>query len=108
MENDQVVERDQDIGRGTALLITGAVLFILKWVLPVVTPLAIGGYAIYRFYRKELGEGLIFMALAVLAWFLRVPLGWLLWVIGAGFVAFGVFYLIKGMRGESQVSDTES
>lgn len=90
--------RDQDVGRGTALVVTGAVMVLLKWVLPPVAPIAIAAYAVYRLYYRDLAEGLLALALAVLAWVLRIPVGWLLWLAGAAMVAFGLFYLIRGLR----------
>lgn len=98
MEFDLIVRRDQDLGRGTALIVSGAVMVLLKWVLPPVAPLAIAAYGIYRLYRKDISEGLLALAIAVLAWFLRPFVGWLLWVVGAAMVAFGLFYLIRGLR----------
>jgi len=90
--------RDMDLGRGTALMITGAVMVLLKWVLPPVAPLAIAAYAVYRLYYKDVAEGLLALALAVLAWVLRQPLGWALWLAGAAMVGFGLFFLIRGLR----------
>ncbi|NIP73051.1 MAG: hypothetical protein GWO16_08485, partial [Gammaproteobacteria bacterium] len=88
-------------GRGTALLVSGAVMVLLTWVLPSVAPVAVGAYGVYQLYRKQPAEGLLALALAVVFWFLRVPLGWLLWLAGAGMVGFGLFYLIRGLRAPS-------
>jgi hypothetical protein len=90
--------REQDLGRGTALLVSGAVMVLLKWVLPPVAPVAIAAYAIYRLYYKDVAEGLLALALAVLAWYLRTPVGWLLWLVGAAMVSFGLFFVIRGLR----------
>lgn len=90
--------RDQDLGRGTALLVTGAVMVLLKWVLPPVAPIAIAAYAVYRLYYRDLAEGLLALALAVVFWVLRAPLGWVLWLAGAAMVAFGLFFVIRGLR----------
>jgi len=94
--------RDQDLGRGTALLVTGAVMVLLKWVLPPVAPIAVAAYGIYRLYRKDLGEGLLALAIAVLVWVLRHALGWLLWLIGAAMVCVGIFFLIRGTLASSR------
>lgn len=93
--------RDQDLGRGTALLVSGAVMVLLKWVLPVVAPLAVAAYGLYRLYHKDLSEGLLALGIAVVAWLLRPFVGWLLWLIGAAMVAIGLFYLIRGMRSDA-------
>lgn len=103
MNYEIITRREHDIGRGTALLASGAVMVLLTWLLPLVAPLAIAGYAIYRLYHKELSEGLLGMALAVVLWYLRHPLGWFLWLVGAAMVAFGLFFLIRGMRSSSVV-----
>ena len=50
---------------------------------------------------RQIAEGLLALALAVVAWYLRPFVGWLLWVLGAAMVAFGLFYLIRGLRSES-------
>ncbi len=101
MQFELMTQREHDLGRGTALMIFGAVMVLLKWVLPPVAPLAIAAYGLYRLYHKEIGEGLLGLALAVLLWVLRVPFGWLLWLLGAAMVAFGLFFLIRGLRGPS-------
>jgi hypothetical protein len=98
MEIELNARRDQDLGRGTALLVSGAVMVLLKWVLPPVAPVAIAAYAIYRLYYKDVAEGLLALALAVLAWVLRYPLGWVLWLGGAAMVGIGLFYVIRGLR----------
>jgi len=97
MNSESHPNRDQDLGRGTALLVTGAVMVLLKWVLPPVAPIAVAAYGLYRLYRKDIGEGLLALAIAVLVWVLRHPLGWLLWLTGAAMVGFGVFFLIRGL-----------
>ena len=98
MEFEVDAQREQDLGRGTALLVSGAVMVLLKWVLPPVAPMAIAAYAVYRLYQKDVPEGLLALALAVLAWVLRTPLGWMLWLAGAAMVGFGLFYVIRGLR----------
>jgi hypothetical protein len=91
------LRREQDLGRGTALLVTGAVMVLLKWVLPPVAPLAIAAYGVYRLYHKAVPEGLLALVAAAVVWFLRAPLGWLLWVVGGLIVAWGLFLLIRGL-----------
>jgi hypothetical protein len=101
IDPDPIARRERDLGRGSALVIFGAVMVLLKWVLPVVAPLAIAAYGFYRLYHKEIGEGLVALSLAVLFYFLRQPLGWLIWLVGALMVGFGLFYLIRGVRAAS-------
>lgn len=101
MEMDLNARRDQDLGRGTALLVSGAVMVLLKWILPSVAPVAIAAYALYRLYYKDIAEGLLALALAALAWVLRYPLGWLLWLGGAAMVGFGLFFVIRGLRADA-------
>lgn len=98
MDTEPNLSREQDLGRGTALMILGAVLVLLRWVLPPVAPLAIAAYGLWRLYRKEVGEGLLALALAVLAWVLRGLVGGLLWILGAVIVVAGLFFLIRGFR----------
>lgn len=108
MDTEQSVVRDQDIGRGTALIVTGTVMVILKFVVPWVMPLAVGAYGVYRLYKKQLGEGLIFLALAVVAWYLGKLVEWSLVFIGALFVGFGLFYLLKGFRADAVNDEPEA
>jgi hypothetical protein len=96
-----IERREQDLGRGTALLVSGAVMVLLKWILPPVAPVAIAAYGLYRLYYKDVGEGLLALALAVVAWVLRYPLGWLLWLGGAAMVGFGLFFVIRGLLADS-------
>ena len=100
MEHELITDRNQDIGRGTALLAAGAVMVLLTWVLPWAAPFAIGAFGIYRLIQKEPGEGLLFMALGIVTWFLRKPVEILLWLTGFLIVAVGLFMLIRGLRGE--------
>ena len=101
MQIEMIVQRDQDVGRGTALLVSGAVMVLLRWVLPPVAPLAIAAYGIYRLFHKQIGEGLLALAVAVLAWYLRGVVGGLLWLIGAAMVGFGLFFLIRGLLSDA-------
>ncbi len=98
MDLEIELRQEQDVGRGTALLVSGAVMVLLKWVLPPVAPVAVAAYAIYQFTRKQIAEGSVALAVAVLLWFLRAPLGWLLWVAGASMVGFGLFFVVRGLR----------
>lgn len=98
MEDQALIAGNRDSGRGVAMLTAGAVLVLLKWVLPPVAPLAVGAYGIYQLYYRQYAEGAIALALAVALWFLRPVVGWLLWVVGAAFVAFGLFFLIRSLR----------
>jgi 4-amino-4-deoxy-L-arabinose transferase-like glycosyltransferase len=101
MDYQLVNRREQDIGRGTALLISGAVMVLLTWILPLIAPLAVAAYGLYQLYHKHIGEGLVGLALAVLLWFLRLPVRWLLWLVGAVMVGIGVFLLIRGLRSQA-------
>ena len=87
-----------DRDRGIALLVAGAVMVLLKWILPVAAPFAVLAFAIYQLANRRWQEGLIFLAVAVVLWLLRMPLGWLLWLLGFLMVGFGVFYLIRSIR----------
>lgn len=98
MNFDLISRKDQDIGRGTALLVSGAVFVLLKWILPDIAWLAIAAYGVYRLFRKEVGEGVVALALAVLFFLIRGFLGWLLWIAGALIVGFGIFFLLRAFR----------
>lgn len=98
MSFNMISNKDQDIGRGTALLASGAVMVLLKWVLPVIAPLAVAAYGIYRFTRKDIGEGLVALACAVLFYYLQGAVAWLLWTAGGLMVGFGLFFLIRALR----------
>jgi len=102
MDYEMISEKEQDIGRGTALLAAGAVMVLLTWVLPWSVPFAVGGYGVYRLGQKQIGEGLLFLALGVVFWFLRRPVEMLLWFTGFVVVAVGIFMLIRGLRGDQQ------
>jgi len=102
MEYDVIPEKEQDIGRGTALLAAGAVIVLLTWVLPWSAPFAVGAYGISRLVQKQVGEGMLFLALGVVFWFMRRPVELLLWFVGFAIVAVGVFMLIRGLRGDQQ------
>jgi hypothetical protein len=88
----------QDTSRGLAMLIAGAVMVLLKWVLPPVAPLVVAAYGIYQAVHRRYGEGLAAVGVAVVLWYARGVVGWLLWLVGAAFVAAGLFFLIRSMR----------
>ena len=88
----------QDSSRGVAMLIAGAVMVVLKWVLPAVAPLAVAAYGIYQAVNRRYGEGLAAIGIAVVLWYARGVVGWLLWLVGAAFVLAGLFFLIRSMR----------
>ena len=103
MDMEPIQSREQDTNRGIALLVTGAVMVLLRWVLPPVAPVAIAAYGVWRLFRKEVGEGLLALAIAVLAWVLRGFVGGVLWMIGAVVVAAGLFFLIRGLRSSASM-----
>ena len=88
----------QDTSRGLAMLIAGAVMVLLKWVLPPVAPLAVAVYGAYQGLNRQYGEGLAAIGLAIVLWYARGLVGWLLWLIGAAFVLAGLFFLIRSLR----------
>jgi len=104
MDYEVIYRKDQDVDRGVALLIAGAVMVLLKWVLPPVAPLAVLAYGVYRLYLREFAEGGVAIAVAVVLWFLRAPVEWLLWLAGVLMAGFGLFFLIRGLRGHYQLS----
>lgn len=88
----------QDTSRGLAMLIAGAVMIVLKWVLPPVAPLAVAAYGAYQALNRQYGEGLAAVGVAVVLWYARGFVGWLLWLIGAAFVLAGLILLIRSMK----------
>ena len=42
MEFKIISQKDQDLGRGVALLGAGAMMMLLKFVLPIMAPIALG------------------------------------------------------------------
>ena len=98
MDYDMITERDQDIGRGSALLAAGAVMVLLTWILPWAAPISVAAYGIYRLTQKQIGEGLLFVAMGIVFWILRKPVEWLLWLGGVGIVGVGVFLILRGLR----------
>ena len=100
MDYEIISQQGLDRDRGIALLVAGAVMILLKWVLPAVAPLAVLAYAVYRLVDKRYKEAAVFAAIAIGLWFLRMPLGWMLWLFGFLMVGFGVFYLLRSFRGQ--------
>lgn len=87
-----------DTSRGLAMLVAGAVMVLLKWIVPAVAPLAVAAYGIYQVINRRYGEGAAAVGIAVLLWYGRGVVGWLLWVLGAAFVLAGLFLLIRSLR----------
>ena len=101
MSYNLIPQREQDIGRGTALLVCGAVLVLLKFTIPWIAWLVIGAYGLYRLFLKDVGEGLVALALAVVFYFLSGLLAGVLWVLAALVAGAGLFFLIRALRGSS-------
>ncbi len=102
MEFNIISRKEQDLGRGVALMVAGAVMVVLNWV-PFVAPLALGAYAIYRLLMKGYKEAAIVLGIAVALWFLQGVISWLLFAFGAGMAGFGLFFLVRGMRGKYMI-----
>ncbi len=100
MDFNIISRKEQDLGRGVALMVGGAVMVVLKWVLPVVAPLALAAYAVYRLFMKSYKEAAIALGIAVVLWFLQGVVSWLLLAFGAGMAGFGLFFLVRGLRGK--------
>ena len=103
MDFEIISRKDQDLGRGVALLVSGAVMMLLKFVLPVMAPIALAAYAFYRLFRRNYVESAIMIVVALALWYLQGLMGGLLFLIAAGMVGFGLFFLIRGMRGQSLI-----
>ncbi|MEE8554770.1 MAG: hypothetical protein V3T00_02835 [bacterium] len=101
MDNEFGYLVKRDTGRGVAMLTAGAVMVLLKWVLPPVAPVAVAAYGGYQIYNRQYLEGAIAIGLAVVLWLVRGLVGGLLWVVGAGLVGLGLFFLIRSLRGSS-------
>lgn len=97
MEYNLIPQRERDLGRGTALLVCGAIMVLLTWILPAIAFLAVAAYGVYRLYLKEITEGLIALVVAVVFYFLSGLLAGLLWVIGALVAGMGLFFLIRAL-----------
>ena len=103
MDNEITNRKDQDLGRGVALMVAGAVMVLLKFVLPVMAPIVLAGYGIYRLFMRGFMESAIVIAVALVLWFLQGLVGWLLLILGAGMTGIGLFYLIRGVRGQNMI-----
>lgn len=99
MEPQWLPPAQTDAQRGTALLVSGAVMVVLKWLVPYVAPFAVAAYGLYALYHRHAVEGLAALGVAILLWLLRVPLAVLFWFVGAAMAAVGIFFLIRSMRG---------
>ena len=98
MDRQWLERSETDAQRGTALLVSGTVMVVLKWLVPYVAPVAVAAYGLYALYHRHTVEGLVALGVAVLLWMLRAPLGALLWLVGAAMATCGLFFLIRGMR----------
>jgi len=84
--------------RGLALLIAGAAMVVLHWIVPPLAPLAVAAYGGYQVFRARFGEGAVALLVCIGLWYTRPLVGWLLWMVGAAFVLAGLFYLIQSLR----------
>jgi len=103
MDHEITSRKDQDLGRGVALMVAGAVMVLLKFVLPVMAPIVLAGYAVYRLFTRGFMESAIAIAVALGLWFLQGLVGWLLLMLGAGMAGIGLFFLIRGVRGQYKI-----
>ena len=103
MEFKIISRKDQDLGRGVALMAVGAMMMMLKFVLPVMAPIALAGYAIYRLFFRNYLESAVAIGVALVLWFLQGLVGWGLLIISAAMVGFGLFFLIRGIREQNQI-----
>jgi len=87
--------------KGAALLGAGAGTLILHWIVPPLAPVAVAAYGVFQAFKGRLGEAALAVLIAVALWYLRPLVGWLLWMVGAGFMLGGLFYLIQS-RGEAE------
>ena len=99
MDYEIIRRKDQDVGRGIALLVAAAGMVLLTWVVPAVAPVALAGYGIYLMFMRRFREMAVALLVAVGLWFLAGLLGGLLWWFGAAMAGFGLFFLIRGFRG---------
>ena len=99
MDYEIISRKDQDLGRGIALLVASAVMVLLMWVVPAVAPVALAGYGIYMLFLRRFREMAVTLVVAVGLWFLAGLLGGLLWLFGVAMAGFGLFFLIRGFRG---------
>ena len=103
MEFKIISQKDQDLGRGVALMGAGAMMMLLKFVLPIMAPIALAGYAFYRLFAKNYLESAVTLAVALALWYLQGLVGWVLLMISSAMVGFGVFFLIRGMREKNRI-----
>ena len=103
MDFEIISQKDQDLGRGVALMGAGAMMMLLKFVLPWMAPIALAAYAFYRLFMRNYLEAAAAIGVALVLWYLQGLVGWLLLLISAGMVGFGVFFLIRGVREKSQI-----
>lgn len=103
MNFDLISQKDQDLGRGVALMGAGAMMMLLKFVLPWMAPIALGAYAFYRLSMRSYLESAVAIGIALALWYLQGLVGWLLLMVSAGMVGFGLFFLIRGMRGQDRI-----
>ena len=103
MEYDLIPQKERDLGRGAALLVCGAVMVLLTWIVPWIAFLAVAAYGVYRLYLKEISEGLIALAVAVVFYFFSGLLAGLLWIVGALAAGAGLFFLIRALMEKSRV-----
>ena len=100
MDFDIINKRDQDMGRGVVLILGSALMVLLQFIIPAVAPLVMVAYGVYRLFTKNYGESAIAILLAILFWFLRAPISWIFWMFGAGMAGVGLFFIIRGIRGQ--------
>lgn len=103
MEFKIISQKDQDLGRGVALMGAGAMMMLLKFVLPIMAPIALAGYALYRLFARNYLEAIVTIGIALVLWYLQGLLGWMLLMISSAMVGFGVFFLIRGMRDKNKI-----
>lgn len=102
MDYEIMPQTERDLGRGAALLVSGAVMVLLMLVVPYIAWIAVAAYGLYRLYLREIGEGLVALAIAVLVFFLSGVLAFLIWILGALMAGTGLFFLIRGLLGKSR------
>lgn len=102
MEYDLIPRKERDLGRGAALLVCGAVMVLLTWILPSIAFLVAAAYGIYRLFLKEISEGLIALAVAVAFYIFSGLLAGLLWIVGALATGAGLFFLIRALLEQSR------
>lgn len=81
----------------------GAMMMLLKFVLPVMAPIALAGYALYRLFARNYLESAVTIGVALVLWYLQGLVGWVLLMISSAMVGFGVFFLIRGLREKNRI-----